>query len=164
MAIIRDRDLVTDPNDIPVQLIASCIREHQAGLTRLNMLDEYYMGQHAILQRKLGNDTGLPNNRLVAKHAKYITDIAVGYVTGNPVKYEGKQIDDITETYKQVDIVSHDAELAKDLSIFGIGRALYFMTSDDVPVPKATVIDPRQLFLVVDDTVEYKSLFSVHYY
>ncbi len=164
MAIIRDRDLIDDPNDIPLPLIASCIKEHQAGIARLDNLDNYYMGKQAILKRKLGDDTGLPNNKLVANHAKYITDIAVGYVTGNPVKYDGKQIDDITETYKQNDIVSHDAELAKDLSIFGVGRELYFMTSDDVPIPKATVIDPRQLFLVVDDTVEYKSLFGVHYY
>ncbi|MCY9706732.1 phage portal protein [Paenibacillus alvei] len=164
MAIIRDRDLITDPNDIPVPLIVSCIKEHRKGVSRLNMLDEYYMGKHAILERQLGSDTGLPNNRIVANHAKYITDIAVGYVTGNPVKYEGKQIEDITETYKHVDIVSHDAELAKDLSIFGVGRELYFMTSDDNPIPKATVIDPRQLFLVVDDTVEYKSIFGVHYY
>lgn len=164
MAIIRDRDLITDPNDIPIPLIVSCIKEHQSGIPRLNKLDEYYLGEHAILRRQIGEDTGLPNNKLVANHAKYITDIAVGYVTGNPVKYEGKQIDDITETYKQIDIVSHDAELSKDLSIFGVGRELYFMTSDDNPIPKATVIDPRQLFLVVDDSVEYKSMFGVHYY
>lgn len=164
MAIIRDRDLIADANDIPVPLIVSCIKEHQKGNARLNKLDNYYNGQHAILSRQLGADTGLPNNKIVANHAKYITDIAVGYVTGNPVKYEGKQIEEITETYKQVDIVSHDSELAKDLSIFGVGRELYFMTSDDIPIPKATVIDPRQLFLVVDDTVEYKSIFGVHYY
>ncbi|MCY9513304.1 phage portal protein [Paenibacillus apiarius] len=164
MAIIRDRDLIDDPNDIPIPLIVSCIKEHQAGIARLNTLDEYYMGEHAILKRELGSDTGLPNNKLVANHAKYITDIAVGYVTGNPVKYEGKQIDDITEIYKHIDIVSHDAELSKDLSIFGVGRELYFMTSDDNPIPKATVIDPRRLFLVVDDTVEYRSMFGVHYY
>lgn len=164
MAIIRDRDLIEDLNDIPTALIASCIKEHQAGLARLNKLNDYYKGEHDILKRNLERETQLPNNKLVANHAKYITDIAVGYVIGTPVKYDGTMIDDITSAYKDIDIVSHDSELEKDLSIFGIGVELYFMTSDAIPVPKVTVIDPRQIFLVVDDSVEYRSLFGVHYY
>lgn len=165
MAIIRDRDLIEDINDIPIALIANCIKEHQEGLNRLGKLEDYYKGEHAILERDLGGeDKGLPNNKLVANHAKYITDVATGYVFGKPVKYEGEQIEEITAAYKDIDIVSHDSELAKDLSIFGIGFELYFMSSDEVPIPKVTVIDPRQIFLVVDDTVEYKSLFGVHYY
>lgn len=163
MASIRDRALVEDWNNVPVKMIANCIKEHQTQIPRLDKLEAYYLGNHPILARNLG-DKGLPNNRIVANHAKYITDIAVGYVTGNPVKYEGQGIDDILDVYKQIDIVSHDAELAKDLSIFGVGLELYFMTSDDNPIPKVTVIDPRQIFLVVDDTVEYKPLFGVHYY
>lgn len=165
MAIIRDRELIEDINDIPIALIANCIKEHQEGLPRLNKLEEYYKGEHAILERDLGGeDKGLPNNKLVANHAKYITDVATGYVFGKPIKYEGEQIEEITTAYKDIDIVSHDSELSKDLSIFGIGLELYFMSNDDVPIPKATVIDPRQVFLVVDDTVEYKSIFGVHYY
>lgn len=165
MAIIRDRELIEDINDIPIALIANCIKEHQEGLPRLNKLEDYYKGEHAILERDLGGeDKGLPNNKLVANHAKYITDVATGYVFGKPIKYEGEQIEEITTAYKDIDIVSHDSELSKDLSIFGIGFELYFMSSDDVPIPKATVIDPRQVFLVVDDTVEYKSIFGVHYY
>lgn len=165
MAIIRDRELIDDINDIPIALIANCIKEHQAGLPRLNKLDQYYKGEHAILIRREGEeDNGLPNNKLVANHAKYITDVATGYVFGKPVKYEGEQIDEITAAYKEIDIVSHDSELSKDLSVFGKGVELYFMSSDEVPIPKVTVIDPRQIFLVVDDTVEYKSLFGVHYY
>jgi SPP1 family phage portal protein len=164
VAIIRDRDLIPDLNDIPLLLLASCIREHQKEVARLDRLDEYYKGDHAILTRDRGDGVSLPNNKLVANHAKYITDIATGYVIGIPVKYEGTGIDNITAAYKDTDIVSHDTELEKDLSIFGRGLELYFMSSDDVPIPKVTVIDPRQIFLVVDDTVEYNSMFAVHYY
>lgn len=162
MAIIRDRELIE--NGIPVELIASCIKEHQEGIIRLNKLDDYYQGKHAILERPSDEDKGLPNNKLVANHAKYITDIATGYVFGKPIKYEGEQIEAITEAYKTIDIVSHDSELAKDLSVFGRGLELYFMSSDEEPIPKVSVIDPRQIFLVVDDTVEYKPMFGVHYY
>lgn len=164
MAIIRDRTLLENWNDIPVQMIRSCIVEHRGDIPRLNKLERYYLGQHPILARKFNSDAGLPNNRIVANHAKYISDIAVGYVFGDPVKYEGEGIEDIIEVFKQGDIVSHDAEMGKDLSIFGVARELYYMTSDDNPIPKAATIDPREIFLVVDDTVEYKSLFGVHYY
>lgn len=164
MAIIRDRDLITDLNDIPIPLLISCVQEHLAELPRLTKLHDYFKGEHAILQRKLGEDLGLPNNKLMANHAKYITDVATGYFAGNPVKYEGAKIDPLTDLYKQIDVTSHDAELVKKLSMYGIGRELYYLSSDDVPVPKVTCIDPKQLFLVVDDSVEYRSLFGVHYY
>lgn len=166
MAIIRSRELVPDLNDIPTEMLFSCIQEHQSGIARLDRLDDYYHGEHAILSRKLSSqdDLILPNNKLVTNHAKYITDIAVGYVLGKPVKYTGDKIEPILEAYKALDIVSHDAELGKDLSIFGTGPELCYMTNGDVPVPRVANIDPRQMFLVVDDTVERRKLFGVHYY
>ena len=162
MAIIRDRELIE--GGIPVELIAGCIKEHQTDIKRLDKLDDYYRGKHSILERPMDEDKGLPNNKLVANHAKYITDVATGYVFGKPIKYEGAQIEAVIEAYKAIDIVSHDSELSKDLSVFGRGLELHFMSSDEVPIPKVAVIDPRQIFLVVDDTVEYKSMFGVHYY
>ena len=166
MAIIRSRDLVPDLNEIPLEMLLSCIQEHQGGIARLDKLDDYYHGKHAILNRKLAgeDDLILPNNKLVTNHAKYITDMAVGYTLGKPVKYTGEKIEPVLEAYKALDIVSHDAELGKDLSIFGAGPELCYMTSDDVPVPRVANIDPRQMFLVVDDTVERRKLFGVHYY
>lgn len=165
MAIIRDRDLWPDPKVIPPALLKNCIAEHMSGIERLDKLEKYYKGEHAILDRDLGGeDKGLPNNKLVANHAKYITDVAVGYVMGNPVKYSGAKIDDLLTVYDRIDIVSHDSELGKDLSMFGEGRELYFASSDDEPIPKVTVVDPRQIFLVVDDTVEYRPMFGVHFY
>lgn len=161
MAIIRDRSFMADDGSVPVDLLISCVKEHQNNLARLNKLDEYYQGEHEILKRP-DSQTGLPNNKLVANHAKYITDIAVGYVLGNPVKYDN--VDQIVELYKELDMSSHDSEIGKDLSIFGIGLELYYLSSDEKPVPKVTCIDPRKIFLVVDDTVEYKSMFGVHYY
>ncbi|MFC5468422.1 phage portal protein [Cohnella suwonensis] len=163
MAIIRDRAFMPDPNDVPLDLLISCVKEHQSELARLDKLDRYYRGEHVILKRE-ESVTGLPNNKLVANHAKYVTDIAVGYTFGHPVKYDGKQIEDALDAYKTIDVTSHDSEIGKDLSIFGIGRELYYLSSDDSPIPKVTCIDPRSLFLVVDDTVEYRSLFGVHYY
>lgn len=154
--------MLEDWNNIPPEMIQNCIQEHLRSIPRLDRLEAYYMGNHPILNRQMTK--GLPNNRIVANHAKYITDVAVGYVLGDPVKYEGERIEPILDVFARVDIHSHDAELAKDLSIFGVGRELYYMTDDENPIPKAAVIDPRQIFLVVDDTVERLPLFGVHFY
>lgn len=163
MAIIRSRELLGNWDEIPPDMLKSCIDEHRKGIDRLNRLEKYYLGQHDILLRQM-EGKGLPNNRLVANHAKYITDMAVGYFAGDPVKYAGSGIEPIIKTYNATDIVSHDAEMAKDLSMYGQALELHYMSSDDPPIPKVTCIDPRQIFLVVDDTVEYKSLFGCHYY
>lgn len=165
MAIIRSRELLASWEDIPAQLIHSCISEHQESIKRIDLLERYYKGKHDILQRDLGcEDKGLPNNRLVANHAKYITDVAAGYFGGDPVKYSGDGIDAIMAAYKAADVDSHDSEMIKDLSMYGVARELHYMSSDAVPLPRVSCIDPRQIFLVVDDSVEYRSLFGVHYY
>ena len=162
MPIVRDRSLLPDWNNIPPEMIRNCIQEHLTSIPRLDKLEAYYLGNHPILNRQMTK--GLPNNRIVANHAKYITDVAVGYVLGDPVKYEGEGIEPILDVFSRVDVHSHDAELAKDLSIFGVGRELYYMTDDENPIPKPAVIDPRKIFLVVDDTVEQRPLFGCHYY
>ncbi|SEO11426.1 phage portal protein [Paenibacillus sp. OK076] len=165
MAIVRSRELLPNWDEIPAKLLQYCIKEHRDGIERIQKLEDYYKGKHEILKRDLGgDDKGLPNNKLVANHAKYITDVASGYFGGDPVKYTGKQIEPITDAYKAADVASHDSEMVKDLSMYGISLELHYMSSDDPPIPRVSCIDPRQIFLVVDDSVEYKSLFAVHYY
>lgn len=163
MAIIRDRALLNEDGSIPIKLILNCIAEHRMQIQRFDKLNNYYDGEHAILNRKLSN-VDLPNNKLVCNHAEYITDMATGYFIGNPVTYKSDNIEPILYNFKTISIHNMDTELCRDISINGIGFELVYMSSDDVPIPKSTNIDPRNIFLVVDDTVEYKSIFAVHYY
>lgn len=163
MAIIRDRALLSGDGSIPVKLLLNCINEHQQQIDRFDKLNRYYDGEHEILKRMLSNPD-LPNNKLVCNHAEYITDMATGYFIGNPITYKNDDIEPILDNFKKIDIHTVDTELCRDISINGIGHELVYMTSDKVPIPKSTNIDPRNIFLVVDDTVEYKSMFAVHYY
>lgn len=160
--IIRDRAFIQD-GEIPIKLIKNCIKEHQDKIDRFNKLADYYDGEHIIKSRTLSNSS-LPNNKLVANHAEYITDVATGYFMGNAIKYVDDDIEVIQDNFKDNVIHNIDTELARDISKFGVGFELVYMSSDAVPVPKSTNIDPRNIFLVVDDTVEYKPMFAVHYY
>lgn len=152
---------------ITTEVVVQYIKRHQELLPRYQKLADYYNGFHAILSRvKKGNN--LANNRIVCNHAKHITDTVTGYLVGNPVRYkpreEGQNIDRVTEWLRRADADTQDMDVAKDASIFGIGCELVYMSDDESPTPKFASFDPRNAFVVYDDTVEHKPCFGVYYY
>lgn len=164
MQIIKDRDLLNEDGSIPIKLLVKCISEHRTIVdARYKILEEYYDGQHRILNRSLSTDS-LPNNKIVANHAEYITDMATGYVFGSPVSYSGDGSEEINEIFIEIDEDSHNNELALDLSIFGVGYELLYMNNEEVPYPELAVVSPLNSFIVVDSTVKHKPIFGVTYF
>lgn len=163
MTITLDRELMPDGIPTP-EILEYCIKQHQGTLARLNKLSDYYDGKQDISNRTFGNPN-IPNHKIVANHAKYIVDIATGFLVGNPIAYSGSQVDKILDEYSRMDIVSHDTELEKDLSVFGIGYELMYLAPIDEGDTEIRIksIDPRGIFVVTDDTVDKNPLFGVHY-
>lgn len=170
MAIAIDRELAGDINNPSVAVLKYCIEQHQKELERLDKLSDYYDGKHEVLERKLDNEN-TKNNKVMINHAKYVTDMNVGFLVGNPISYssgDNNNLNSILESFEEMDIVSHDTELEKDLSVFGIGLELIYLRK----VPGTEIetemmikaVDPRGIFLVTDDTIEKNPLFAVHYY
>lgn len=164
MLIKRNRELIE--NGVGIKLMQSCIKTHRTEVARLDRLDAYYRGVHDIINR-VQKGRLAPNNKIVCNYPKYITDTVCGYVFGNPVTYkaDGKtDIDGLTDAFKAADVTTHDAELAKDLSVFGVGFELAYMSDGESPSPKLALIDPRKAFVVYDDSVETNPLFGVRYF
>lgn len=168
MSIVVNRQIAGDFNKPSAELLNFCINKHVEELLRLQKLSDYYDGKHDILKRTKENE-GAPNNKVLINHAKYVVDMNVGFMVGNPISYvaeSDKNIGPILEAYDRVDIVSHDTELEKDLSTFGVGYELVYLkkTKDnDATQLEIKCIDPRGIFLVTDDTVDKNPLFAVHY-
>lgn len=163
MTITLDKELMPDGIPTP-EILEYCIKQHQGTLARLNKLSDYYDGKQDISNRTFGN-SNIPNHKIVANHAKYIVDIATGFLVGNPIAYSGSQVDKILDEYSRMDIISHDTELEKDLSVFGIGYELMYLApvnEGDTEI-RIKSIDPRGIFVVTDDTVDKNPLFGVHY-
>ena len=163
MTITLDKELMPDGIPTP-EILEYCIKQHQGTLARLNKLSDYYDGKQDISNRTFGNPN-IPNHKIVANHAKYIVDIATGFLVGNPIAYSGSQVDKIMDEYSRMDIISHDTELEKDLSVFGIGYELMYLApvnEGDTEI-RIKSIDPRGIFVVTDDTVDKNPLFGVHY-
>lgn len=163
MTITLDKELMIDGIPTP-EILEYCIKQHQGTLARLNKLSDYYDGKQDISNRTFGNPN-IPNHKIVANHAKYIVDIATGFLVGNPIAYSGSQVDKIMDEYSRMDIISHDTELEKDLSVFGIGYELMYLAPVDEGDTEIRIksIDPRGIFVVTDDTVDKNPLFGVHY-
>lgn len=154
--------MFTVPKDstLSVDLIKSAIEYNEEGRSRYNKLERYYQGTHDILKR-VKNQT-YKNNRIVINHAKYITDINIGYLLGNPVEYQGGDFDieAVKEAYKMQTISDLDHEIAKDLSIFGKQYELVYADGNEV---KSKDIDVRNAVCIYDDTVQHEKMFGIIY-
>ncbi len=167
MAIAIDRELAGDINNPSADVLNYCIEEHAKEIPRLQMLFDYYEGKpHKINQ----NPTTSPHDReeIFVNNAKYVTDMMIGFTVGAPISYtaaKGKNIKPVTDALDAMRIKKHDKELEKGLSTMGVGLELQYLAikpgTDNETIPKIAWIDPRGMFLVVDDTVERTKLFAV---
>ena len=143
-------------------MLNSCLQEHFAGTARLERLRAYYDGRHDIFRRS--RSAGLPNLRIMHAYPRYISTMAAGYLIGHPVQYEGgdqaRELEVLLREYGRSCIDSVDAELARDASIFGKGVEL--MYADGQARPRSTALDPRDAFVVYDDSVENKPMLGVY--
>lgn len=152
--------------EITAEVVCDYISRHQYAIAAYDMLDNYYKGKHRILERTKGREN-LANNRIVCNHAKHIVDTAAGYLVGNPVTYKGRggqNIEALTDWLRLADSSTQDMDLAKDAGIYGSALELVYMSNEISPSPKLTEFDPRQGFVVYDETVEHEPVFGVYYY
>lgn len=82
-----------------------------------------YQGKHSIL---FSNPKPLnkPDNKVVMNFAKYIVDTLNGYFLGIPIKINHdseEYINKLTDVADYNNIDDEQYELAKDMSIFGVG-------------------------------------------
>ena len=151
---------VSPTQQVNPEIVKEAIKFNEKERARFKMLEDYYVGEHIILQRK--KKLLQSNNKVVINHAKYITDINVGYLLGNPVEYQADQIlDPVLEQYKQQTMADLDVEIAKDASIFGKQYELVYATEDNEVRSKD--IDVRNCIVVYDDTVAHNKMFAVTY-
>lgn len=171
MGIAIDRELAGDINDPSPEVIDYAIKMRRKQVPRLNHLFDTYNGKQSILSRNLQNATEVTHKKsphVMVNHAKYVTDMIVGFTTGNPISItagKDKDIQPLMDTLDAMDINSHDAELEKDLSVFGEAYELIYLDLNDDGSTQERVakIDPRGCVLVTDDSVDKTPLFGVHW-
>ena len=108
-----------------------------------------------------------PDNRIAVNFAKYIVDTMNGFFIGNPIKLN---VDDRNETIKRYvelldqynDQDDNNAELSKICSIYGHGYEMYYV--DELGNIGITYLDPREAFMIYDDSVLERERYFVRLY
>lgn len=157
--------LLKDTEELTPERICEYIKLHRTKLSeRYQHLEDYYKGKQDILKRKPKRQDE-PCNNVVCNFCKYISDLAAGYLIGEPISYQSDDnIDDLTEWLKTAQTDVQDMDNAKYQSVYGIAYELVYMSSDDSPTPKTASIHPSQAFVVYNSTVELKPVAGVYYY
>ena len=154
----------TLPKDtvIAAKVIKDAIDYNEIRRKRFDLLDSYYIGQQAIMERE--KPDLLRNNKVMVNHAKYIVDTNVGYLLGNPVEYQAAERYDISpvlDIYKKQTISDLDSEIAKNCAIFGMQYEYVFANEESEP--ESAELDSRNTIIVYDNTIKHNKLFAVNY-
>ena len=124
----------------------------------------YYMAKHDILKRNM-QDASKPNNKIVNPYAHYITDIMTGYFMGEPVKYNGKdeqQVEVIDAIYNYNDEAAENSKLAEYASIYGAAYEIMYLDNDANIRFKR--IDTEGAIPIFENDIEGDLLYFIRYY
>lgn len=156
--------LSDDKDIINIEVLNGLITKHKSLITdRYKKLYDAYIGDYPILHQS-DKEAYKPDNRVVVNFAKYIVDTFNGFFIGIPIKVSSKkkEIDDyINMLDKYNDQDDNNAELSKICSVFGKGYELYF--NDDYGNLGITYLDPREGFMVYDESTVQKPRYFVTY-
>lgn len=146
------------------EVLGTLISAHKALVTRYERLENMYTGLHVILDVEAKAEYK-PDNRLVCNFAKYIVDTMNGFFIGIPIKVTHED-DGINEYLEFLDKYNNqddnNAELSKICGIYGHGYELLYM--DETANVGITFLKPTEGFVVYDDSVLHRPMFSVRYY
>ncbi|MBE9488198.1 MAG: phage portal protein [Bacteroidetes bacterium] len=140
---------------------------HVGQIARYTKMQDYYLGNHAILLRE-PKDATKADNKEVNNYAKYITDVLKGYFIGNPITYSEKEgttvfNDYIQEIFEYNDEEDKNSKLVENISIFGHSYELLW--NDENADPRFTEVSPIEMFGIYDpDSIEDVMIAAIRYY
>ncbi len=148
------------------KFILGLIEEHKTESLRLKELYDYFNNENKILKR-IYNDTSdnKPQNRLSHPYADYIVTIATGYLLGKPVNYTTEDkgmLEELMKVFKYNDEPDNNSTLAKNASIYGYAYELLY--SDEQSNVRFKAVDPKELIVVYDNTLEENILLAIRYF
>lgn len=159
--MIQPKTYILPAGTEPTAEVVSALIDSQArkkDIRTYNKLEAYYDSQ-PVVSRPAPHQVNVITN-----HALYIVNTNVGYLLGAPVNYlasDGVNIDELKERYDEQTISNLDVELETDASIYGHSFERLYL--DDNKKKCSTIVDPREMILVYDDTVQHRKMFAIIY-
>ena len=160
------KEFIIDKDDpLDLESLEGFINAHKnLVIERYEPLLNMYQGKHSIL---FSNPKPLnkPDNKVVMNFAKYIVDTLNGYFLGIPIKINHESedyINKLTDVSDYNNIDDEQYELAKDMSIFGVGYEMLYL--DEEAIENILHVSPLETFVIRDNSIRKKIRYGVHYY
>lgn len=134
-------------------------------LPRLEKLKRYYDTKNDSITNRTFTDTSLPNNKIATSWGDYISNITSAYFIGKPVVYNSANTDMLNEInmiFKYNDEQVTNNTLALNQSIYGLAEELLYIDNDSNT--RFAVVDPRQVILIYENTLEENLLYAIRFY
>lgn len=134
-------------------------------LPRLEKLKRYYDCHNDSITNRTFTDASMPNNKIATSWADYISNITSAYFIGRPVVYNSLNTDMLNEInmiFKYNDEQTTNNTLALNQSIYGIAEELLYI--DNGSNTRFAVVDPRQIILIYENTLEENLLYAIRFY
>lgn len=161
--------------ELTTELLKKIIEKHKmTQVPKYELMDKYYHNENKILSHlnyrydasgaRIIDDTK-PNNKVSHPYANYITDTLTGYFMGEGITYSAldeNMLNELNMVLEYNDAADEDTELAKDMSIFGLGIELQYVDEDGNVRFKR--LDPREVVVIYDDTLDEDILYAIRYY
>lgn len=166
-AIVGDfKEFIIDKDDpLDLESLEGFINAHKNLVSeRYKSLLNMYQGKHSILFDD-PKPLNKPDNKVVMNFAKYIVDTLNGYFLGIPIKINHDSedyINKLTDVADYNNIDDEQYELAKDMSIFGVGYEMLYL--DEEAVENILHVSPLETFVIRDNSIRKKIRYGVHYY
>ena len=147
------------------ELILDLIQKHSTEKARLNKLLRYYKNENDKITNREYKNKNKPQNRLSHPYCQYITNTAVGYFLGKPVTYQtedNKLLESLTDMFRYNDEADNNTTLAKMASIYGYAYEIMYI--DKYAKPRFKAIDPAELIVCYDNTLEENIVLAIRYY
>ncbi|WP_334213213.1 phage portal protein [Lactococcus garvieae] len=155
--------MISSTTNVTESLIREALTLHAQLLHKFKEDYDYYVGKHKILTQK-PKENGKPDHRIMVNFPKYIVDRYTSYFIGVPVKVtsDDEQVNEFVDLYRmENDMEDMEYEIAKTASIYG--RAYAYLAQDENSDTLITYATPLEAFVVYDDTIFQRPLFSVYY-
>ena len=130
-------------------------------LPKLNKYWNYYLGNQEIM-RKVASNPKNPLNKIVVNFCQLITETYNGYLTGQPIRYNGEDISTILDILNYNAVVTEDTELLQNALIFGVGYEVNYI--DGWGQQRFKTLDPRTVIPVYDDSLDQNLKAVIRFY
>lgn len=163
ISLLKNNVMISSTTNVTESLIREALTLHAQLLHKFKEDYDYYVGKHKILTQK-PKENGKPDHRIMVNFPKYIVDRYTSYFIGVPVKVtsDDEQVNEFVDLYRmENDMEDMEYEIAKTASIYG--RAYAYLAQDENSDTLITYATPLEAFVVYDDTIFQRPLFSVYY-